>query len=231
VRDVAAMRNPTLKRGGRAVGLAEGEILMKKIAMIVAVLLVPAFALAGPTDEQKCQAKKNKVAGKYAFCLQKAVAKAVKKGTSVDTSKCIEVFDKLWNKAEMKWTSCPTVGDGAEIKGKVEQCMLTVSSSLACDVSLGGACWYLGLSGESCDDVCANLGLVHDPATSTFGAASDTNCNAIMDALGDASTPYVGPPQGCLIALGCYASGGARSLCGSAPDEGLAGAQRACACE
>lgn len=204
---------------------------MHKIATIVAVLSIPAFAFAAPTDAQKCQAQKNKIAGKYALCLQKAVAKAVKKGTTVDTAKCGEVFDKLWGKAEAKWTSCPTVADGAEIKGKVEPCMLTVSSSVACDVALGGACWYLGQAGESCDDACANLGLVHDPATATFGAASDTNCNAIMDALGDQSTPYVGPPAACLIALGCHAVGGSRILCGSAPEQSLAGAQRACACE
>lgn len=204
---------------------------MKKIATIVAVLLVPAFALGGPTDAQKCQAQKNKIAGKYALCIHKAVAKAVKKGAPVDTTKCVEKFDKLWEKAEMKWTACPTVGDAAEIKGKVEDCTLTVSSSLACDVLYGGACWYLGLPGQSCDDVCNDLGLVYDPATATVGAVSDTNCNAIMDALGDGSTPWVGPQGECLIALGCYTSVGARTLCSSTSDAALGGAARVCACQ
>lgn len=54
---------------------------------VVAGLLL-AVALGGPaaalTPAQKCQAKKLKITGKYAFCRLKADAKAVKTGQPAD---------------------------------------------------------------------------------------------------------------------------------------------------
>ncbi len=204
---------------------------MIRLATVAAIVLLPTLALAGATPEQKCESAKNKAVGVYSLCLQKAEAKAVKKDEPADTSKCSTNFDKQWNKAEAKWPTCPTLGDGLAIKADVESCMDGISASLSCDVALGGACWYLGAAGDSCDGACADVGLVYDPATAGFGAASADNCNAIMDALGDASTPWVGPPALCIVAGGCYAAAGSRTLCAATSAAQIIGAERACACQ
>jgi hypothetical protein len=192
---------------------------------------MPVVATAA-TNAQKCEAKKNQIAGKYAACREKAVAKGIKKDEPPDFTKCVEKFDKLWDKAETKWgTECPTLGDANDIKQRVENCMLGVSSILAC-VSVAGSCWYLGQPGDSCETACSSLGLVIDPATGTFAAASADNCNGVLDALGDQNPDVVGPPGACLIGLGCHVIGGStRTLCNSADDAASGAAERACACQ
>jgi len=204
---------------------------MKALLSIALSLALPVVGMAA-TNTEKCQAKKNQVAGKYAACRQNAVAKGIKKNAPADFTKCIEKFDKQWSKAELKWgTECQTLGDGADIKQRVENCMLGVSSILAC-VSVAGSCWYLGPDGDSCEQTCASLGLAVDPATSAFAAASSANCNAVLDALGDQNPDVVGPPAACLIGLGCHVlNGTTRTLCNSADDAAFAGAERACACQ
>lgn len=61
----------------------------------------------------------------------------------------------------------------------VTQCSGTTAPGLT-------GCWFLGEFGESCDDVCSNVGLSYDEATNTVAgyAGSDDNCNAVLDALG-----------------------------------------------
>jgi hypothetical protein len=184
------------------------------------------------SDSDKCQAAKNKIAGKYAFCRQKSVAKGIKKGLPPDFSKCVEKFDDKWGKTELKFgTECPTLGDGADIKQRVENCMLGVASILDC-VNVAGSCWYFGQDGASCTATCASLGLVVDPATSTFAGASPANCNAVLDALGDGN-PAVVASGPCLVGLGCHVFGGTtRTLCDVSSDgAALAGYERVCACQ
>jgi hypothetical protein len=197
------------------------------------VSLYGATALAGPTDAQKCEAAKNKTAGKYAFCRQKAEAKAVKKGDTPDYDKCIEKFDDAWDKSETKYPTCPTSGDGADIKALVESCMSGVAAKLDCaGAFVGGHCWYLGASGDSCDDTCVASGSSYEAAGGTYVTTTNANCNAVMDALGDASPPLPGgSPPICLVPMGCYRSGGSRALCsGSTSDALIGGAERACPC-
>lgn len=198
---------------------------------LLIVVVSPGLAIAA-TDNQKCRAQKNKIAGKYSFCRQKAFAKGVKKDEPPDFSKCVELFDKLWAKAESKWgTQCQTLGDAAEIKQRVENCTTGLASILDC-VDVAGSCWFLGQPGESCNDVCAGRGLVVDPATAAYAGTSDANCNAVLDALGDTNPPYVGPVSACLVPVGCHVTGGnSRFLCGSTDDAALGNAERACACE
>jgi len=50
---------------------------------------VPAAAVL--SDADKCEAAKNKEAGKSAFCRQKAEATAIKKGTAPDYTKCTRI--------------------------------------------------------------------------------------------------------------------------------------------
>lgn len=52
-------------------------------------------------------------------------------------------------------------------------------------IVVGGSCWFYGAHGQSCDTVCAAVGLAYDEATRTF-AGSDgntANCDAVLTAL------------------------------------------------
>src|SRR5262245_51836408 len=76
-----------------------------------------AFA-ASPAD--KCEAAKNKLAGKYAFCRHKAVAKAIKTGDPVDYSKCDESFVLKWGSTETNsGGQCPTNGDLTDVQDQI----------------------------------------------------------------------------------------------------------------
>lgn len=66
----------------------------------------------GLSPADKCEAAKNKVAGKYLFCREKAEAKAIKTGTPADYSKCDESLALKWQTTETKGGGqCPTNGD------------------------------------------------------------------------------------------------------------------------
>ena len=73
-------------------------------------------------------------------------------------------------------------------------------------VEVGGACWFLGAGGASCDDACGAIGGVYDEATRTFAGSDGTtaNCESVLDAL-----PYAGTPPGTIscgaaFGLGCH---------------------------
>ncbi|MCK6554069.1 DUF1566 domain-containing protein [Candidatus Binatia bacterium] len=66
----------------------------------VGVFLAAAPAAGALTPEQKCQAGKNQVAGKYADCRQKAEAKLVKTG---DVTKYAAAIGKCETKFQDKW--------------------------------------------------------------------------------------------------------------------------------
>ncbi len=85
--------------------------MQRFIAAFTGLLL---FASAGHALDPaaKCEAAKNKEAGKYAFCRQSAEAKAIKKGEAPDYSKCDAKFSDKWGKADAKGgAACPTTAD------------------------------------------------------------------------------------------------------------------------
>lgn len=115
------------------------------------------------------------------------------------------------------------------------------SCSPQCDgefgVEVGGASWFLGDAGRSCQEVCDSRGLAYDSATRTFAGsgqdANPDNCEDVLSALGvgvDGSTEPVG----------CQAIGGLgctfnleRFFCGvpeTTSDASWSSDQRACAC-
>ncbi|MBI5503419.1 MAG: DUF1566 domain-containing protein [Deltaproteobacteria bacterium] len=71
------------------------------------VLAFPIAALAALLPAEKCEAAKNKTAGAYYSCREKAEATAIAKALPMpDYSKCSSKFDTSWDKAE-------TTGAGA----------------------------------------------------------------------------------------------------------------------
>jgi hypothetical protein len=60
-----------------------------------------------------------------------------------------------------------------------------------CEATTGGFCWFRGMLGESCTEVCANANRPYDPATSSYAGyeGSMTNCQAVLADLGLPVTP------------------------------------------
>lgn len=101
---------------------------------------------------------------------------------------------------------------------------------------VGGFCWFLGNSGDSCDTTCGAQTLTCSPATVAYAGTSGTlvNCDAVLDAISAPDTAIDGSLTGG-IGTGCGRYGIAthyREL--SAPTT-CAAAQgsvaRACACQ
>jgi len=159
--------------GGRALAVALAEVVLG-----VGVVLAASGAWAKPTPAQKCEATKNKVAGNYYLCREKAQAKGISKGQVPDFSKCEAKFDDKWDEAESKGGgACPdnvaTSEMNAWIAGQATQTAAIVAGAgipvcgdnavnvagEQCDgADLGGeSCVSLGFSGGvlGCDGSCA----------------------------------------------------------------------------
>lgn len=98
---------------------------------------------------------------------------------------------------------------------------------------VGGFCWYLGATGESCDTVCTNQALSCDPATISYAGSGGTlaQCDAVMDVLygpgAAADTLSSGSNVGCFLYAGLFAYRDPLGTTCAAAEPGLA---RACAC-
>lgn len=95
--------------------------------------LFTAVSAGAITSEEKCEAEKNKIAGKYAFCRQKAEAKAIRKGEAADYSKCDAKYSDKWTNAENRAGPgiCPSEGDEATMQEFISQHSDSVAVALA----------------------------------------------------------------------------------------------------
>jgi len=75
---------------------------MQRIVLIALGFLLSAAAVTAATPEEACEIAKNKAAGAYAACRQKAQASAIQKGTTPSYGKCDDKFRKSWDKAGTK---------------------------------------------------------------------------------------------------------------------------------
>jgi hypothetical protein len=102
-------------------------------------LLLAGTALA-ITPAQKCESGKNKEAGKYGYCRQKADSKYASTGDAAARTtafqKCLTKYDLKWpgleTKAVLAGGACPSVGDQAAI----QQYLATATTNVA--TALGG---------------------------------------------------------------------------------------------
>ena len=132
------------------------------VSMCILVLITWGTTAAAIGDANRCEAAKNKIAGKYAFCRQKAEAKAVETGDPADYSKCDTSFGTKWESAEARGGGmCPSNGDEAAIQTFITQHANGVAAALAGgalpDCSGALACGNATVdAGEDCDQ--DNLG-------------------------------------------------------------------------
>jgi len=102
-----------------------------------------AVAASAITPEDKCEADKNKIAGKYAFCRQKAEAKAIKKGEPADYTKCNEKLLDKWAKAEQKAIDKGTACVDSVADTAIQSFVTAHSNAVAVALDggpLGGSC-------------------------------------------------------------------------------------------
>ena len=157
------------------------------LAFLAALVLIGAHAQAA-TDAEKCEAKKNKVAGKYFFCRLKADAKAALRGTLPDYGKCSQKFEEKWYLAENKVPGvCPdnvstvslTVLMDAYIASRAEEIAAVIAGAQAIPLLNCGDNTINGV-GEECDgtDVggedCTTLGFSSGTLACDSGCAFDT---------------------------------------------------------
>ncbi len=130
---------------------------MKTNLLVGAVALALVGSANAVTPEDKCEATKNKIAGKYAFCRAKAAAKSIKKDEAADYAKCDAKLTTAWAKAEQKavdkGASCVDSVTAAGLQSFVSSEISTVAAAL--DASGGLA--ILPASGQ----------------TTSYGAGSD----------------------------------------------------------
>lgn len=82
---------------------------------------------ADPDKALACESTKVKTSGKYARCLAKVFAKAIKRSEAADSDKlvkCSNKFESLFAKAELKAAgSCPSEDDRGSIGTSLETCI------------------------------------------------------------------------------------------------------------
>lgn len=166
-------------------------------AVLAATVFVANAAFAALTPEQRCEAVKLTVAGKYAVCRLAAESRAARTGEPADFTRCTGAFAAKWQSAETKATNaggaCVPAGDEADIKNLVDGAAADVTTAL----SGGGLPPVCGNgtveSGESCDvgnlngETCATQGFAGGTLACAPGCTLDTSgCYSIrFDALGD----------------------------------------------
>lgn len=177
---------------------------------VAAVLLNAASGAAwGLTAEGKCEADKNKEAGKYALCRQNAEAKAIRRGEPPDYSRCDTKLLAKWANAEQmainRGASCiDSVTDGAI------QSFVTAHSDAVATALDGGALPDCGdgsinVAGEQCDGI--DLG-GEDCTTLGFGGgtlACDGSCALDTSSCGGACGAF--PASGQTTAHGTGSDG------------------------
>ena len=133
--------------------------------------------------------------------------------------------------------TCPSVSGGTLDIGTLgcsADCTFDTSACKHCPGQLvGGYCWLLGLTAQTCDFVCGTYGLTYDSATWFYAGSSgnDAQCGAVLTALGVPVGPIsIGGParHGC-----CFGSGTTRLREPLTTNSGSGhfSAQRACACK
>lgn len=128
---------------------------------VAAALVLAGTQARALSDADKCEAAKNKIAGKYAFCREKAEAKAIRKGGAPDYTKCDAKFSQKWADAEAQGGGmCPTTGDQAAM----QSCITTATNQWAAALSGGPSCGGVGGGGlpetgqTQCDQGAGTLG-------------------------------------------------------------------------
>lgn len=160
---------------------------------LIASLALASFAHAGPTNAQKCEAKKVQEATKYKYCRGKAIAKGIKKNEAPDFSKCDMNYSKHWQNAETKYgAECPTLGDEATIQAQCISCVddlvaaLEVKRVFLSSTTQDGAMGGIAGADAICNNLAANAGL-----SGTYKAWLSDGAGSPSTTFTHSASPYV----------------------------------------
>jgi hypothetical protein len=111
---------------------------LQRLVVVTVLSTLGTAAWAGPAAD-KCESGKNKEAGTYALCLQKAEAKFALTADAVERSsartKCADRLTAKWNGLEAKAAAagdpCPTSGDQARIQAAFDALSSLTATGLA----------------------------------------------------------------------------------------------------
>lgn len=166
-----------------------------QLYVITLGLLLAAPAMGALTAEEKCQAGKNKAAGKYADCRQQAAATLVKTGdmTKYNTAigKCETKFEAKWQKlvdtASAAGATCPDEPrTRSEFQSVIDQHSSTIAQALGngvlpdCPSDLATCTADLGTCGGSLSTCTTNLTSTQASLTTCIGdlGTCDTSLSA-----------------------------------------------------
>lgn len=181
------------------------------LTIVAAALLVSTNSAWGAATlqqtQQKCQAGKNKVAGKYAACRQNAEAKLATTGDVVKynaaLTKCAASFHSTWQKLDTKAAKVQvTCLDGASSDGNFQTVIDACTDDVA--AALGGAVLLarggVGTNQTICYDTVTNLprscagtgqdgefqkGLTRSYTDNGNGTITDNRTSLVWEKLGD----------------------------------------------
>jgi hypothetical protein len=163
------------------------------LTIVAAVLLVGATSARGTqTPQQKCQAGKNRTAGKYAVCRQNAAAKlattgdTVKYNAALDT--CATSFQSAWQKLNAKAAKAgASCLDGASSAGNFQTVIGSCTDDIAAALA-GGALPTCPSALASCQSDLATC------QASVGATLLETNQTTCYDSV--ANTPHSCPGTG-----------------------------------
>ena len=110
--------------------------MIRNLLVAAVALLLAGKALAG-TPAQKCESGKNKEAGKYGYCRQKAEAKFARRATRRRARGAHEVrltkYDSSGpgEREQAAGGTCPSTGDQAAIQQYLDTATTNVATALA----------------------------------------------------------------------------------------------------
>src|SRR5262245_39632717 len=142
--------------------------------------------------QSSCDAGITKAVGKKVACKTSVIAKAQRTGTAVATAKlvrCETKFASSCAKAQRKGDRAAQTQSCDAVEAAADTCVHDLSRPFllpcASGVSVGGACWFLGSYGASCDETCGGHGN-YDDATESYAGSSGTDlqCQMVLNALG-----------------------------------------------
>lgn len=160
------------------------------------VLITPLSLQAAPTPEQKCQAGKNLVAGKYAACRAKAERDGILRPDpgrrEASVARCRDVLAGKWlgleERAQRAGVFCPSTGDMPLIADFLESCAQSLAKELSGDTSIPNP--------------------IHCPDDLAETNTALTFCSSVLLAAGDTLTQCVDELGDCIIDL---------AICGDSP--------------
>lgn len=163
---------------------------MKHILLSLFLLVglgAPAPAAGAVTPADKCEAAKNLLAGSYANCRHRALARAIRKGETPDFGRCAGKFADKWARTEsVAGGACPSAGDAGAVDALVTTTVTTIADAVAGGATPGCGDGTINAAGELCDGSdlggisCGDLGWLGGDLACTpacrFDAAGCSTC-------------------------------------------------------